>query len=48
MNAFFAWWVDADSVDSSINSFFIAQGGITMPDMTYYTDKTPVTLNPNS
>lgn len=40
MNAFFAWWVDADAVDSSVNSFFIAQGGITMPDMSYYLDKT--------
>ncbi|KAJ1493249.1 hypothetical protein T484DRAFT_1769075 [Baffinella frigidus] len=25
MNMFFSWWVDADSEDSSINSFFIAQ-----------------------
>jgi len=40
MNAFFSWWVDADSVDSSIYSFFIAQGGITMPDRSYYLDHT--------
>mmetsp|Transcript_169 Transcript_169/g.365 ORF Transcript_169/g.365 Transcript_169/m.365 type:complete len:742 (-) Transcript_169:485-2710(-) len=40
MNAFFSWWVDADSVDSSVNSFFVAQGGITMPDQTYYTENT--------
>ncbi len=31
----------ADSEDSTINSFFIAQGGITMPDRTYYLDNTP-------
>mmetsp|Transcript_62050 Transcript_62050/g.146302 ORF Transcript_62050/g.146302 Transcript_62050/m.146302 type:complete len:742 (+) Transcript_62050:56-2281(+) len=40
MNAFFSWWVDADSQDSSVNSFFVAQGGITMPDQTYYTEQT--------
>ena len=38
MTVFFGWWVDADSIDSSINSFFIAQGGITMPDRSYYID----------
>ena len=41
MNLFFSWWVDADSQDSSLNSFFIAQGGITMPDRSYYLDSTP-------
>ena len=38
MTAFFGWWVDADSEDSSLNSFFVAQGGITMPDRSYYLD----------
>uniref|UniRef100_A0A7S0VEH4 Endothelin-converting enzyme 1 n=1 Tax=Hemiselmis tepida TaxID=464990 RepID=A0A7S0VEH4_9CRYP len=38
MNAFFSWWVDADSEDSSVYSFFLAQGGITMPDRSYYLD----------
>jgi len=41
MTAFFGWWVDADSEDSSLNSFFVAQGGITMPDRSYYLDQTP-------
>ena len=41
ISAFFSWWVDADTEDSSVNSFFVAQGGITMPDQTYYTDATP-------
>jgi putative endopeptidase len=41
MTAFFGWWVDADSQDSSLNSFFVAQGGITMPDRSYYLDRTP-------
>ena len=36
MTAFFGWWVDADSEDSSFNSFFVAQGGITMPDRSYF------------
>lgn len=39
--AFFGWWVDADSEDSSLSSFFVAQGGITMPDMSYYIDPSP-------
>ena len=37
INVFFSWWVDADSVDSGIYSFFIAQGGTAMPDQSYYT-----------
>ena len=36
MTAFFGWWVDADSEDSSFNSFFVAQGGITMPDRSLF------------
>ncbi len=40
INVFWSWWVDADSLDSSIYSFFIAQGGISMPDQTYYTEQT--------
>jgi hypothetical protein len=39
MTAFFGWWVDADSEDSTLNSFFVAQGGITMPDRSYYLDQ---------
>eukprot|EP00802_Teleaulax_amphioxeia_P007277 Tamp_07283.p1 GENE.Tamp_07283~~Tamp_07283.p1 ORF type:complete len:799 (+),score=165.87 Tamp_07283:72-2399(+) len=39
MTAFFGWWVDADSEDSSFNSFFVAQGGITMPDRSYYLEQ---------
>jgi putative endopeptidase len=40
LNVFWSWWVDADSVDSTINSFFLAEGGTTMPDRSYYLDKT--------
>jgi putative endopeptidase len=40
INVFWSWWVDADSEDSSIYSFFVAQGGISMPDQTYYTEQT--------
>lgn len=36
LNLFWSWWIDSDSEDSSINSFFLAQGGITMPDRDYY------------
>jgi len=36
MNVFWSWWVDSDSEDASIYSFFLAQGGITMPDRDYY------------
>mmetsp|Transcript_38005 Transcript_38005/g.86576 ORF Transcript_38005/g.86576 Transcript_38005/m.86576 type:complete len:752 (-) Transcript_38005:59-2314(-) len=41
LNIFWSWWVDADSEDSGLNSFFLAQGGTTMPDRSYYLDKTP-------
>ena len=41
MNVFWSWWVDSDCEDSSIYSFFLAQGGITMPDRDYYLKDTP-------
>lgn len=41
MNVFWSWWVDSDSEDASIYSFFLAQGGISMPDRDYYLANTP-------
>ena len=41
MNVFWSWWVDSDCEDSSIYSFFLAQGGISMPDRDYYLKDTP-------
>jgi len=41
MNVFWSWWVDEDCEDSSIYSFFLAQGGISMPDRDYYLKNTP-------
>ena len=41
MNLFWSWWVDSDSEDASVYSFFLAQGGITMPDRDYYLTDTP-------
>ena len=41
MNVFWSWWVDSDSEDASIYSFFLAQGGISMPDRDYYLKNTP-------
>lgn len=37
INVFFSWWVDGDALDSSIYAFFVAQGGTSMPDQSYYT-----------
>ena len=36
INVFWNWYVDSDSEDSSIYSFFLEQGGISMPDRDYY------------
>jgi len=40
MNLFWSWWVDSDNLDASFHSFFISQGGISMPDRSYYLDQT--------
>jgi predicted metalloendopeptidase len=36
--AFFGWYVDADSHHPDRRAFFLAPGGMTLPDKSYYTE----------
>ena len=42
MDNFFTWGLDTDNRDSTRKSFSVEQGGMTLPDNTYYLEDSDV------